>query len=233
MQNITLETVKSRHSVRSYLDKPLAADVRAALEAEIDACNREGNLAMSLVCDEPAAFDSAMAHYGKFSGVQNYVIVAGPAADDLEERAGYYGERVVLLAQSLGLNTCWVAMTFKKRFVKKAVAPGNKLVVVISLGYGATQGAGHAKSKTAEQVSALSAGVAEPDWFARGVEWALLAPTAMNQQSFLFTLVDAGEGGSVPVVRAEAKGGFYSKVDLGIVKLHFELGAAPQEVAWA
>ena len=36
-----------------------------------------------------------------------------------EEKAGYFGEHLVLKAQALGLNTCWVAMTFKKSACKR------------------------------------------------------------------------------------------------------------------
>jgi len=46
----------------------------------------------------------------------------------------------------------------------------------------------------------------------------LLAPTAMNQQKFIFEL--SGEKAT-----AKSGSGFYTKVDLGIAKLHFELAA--------
>lgn len=227
---ISIDTIKARHSVRAYADTPLTQDQIDALEAEIAACNQEGNLAFKLVVNEPEAFNSAMAHYGKFSGVRNYVILAGPAAPDLEERCGYYGERVALFAQDLGLNTCWVAMTFKKRFVKKAVPAGNDLVVVIALGYGETQGMTH-KNKELSQVSYIEQGTA-PAWFNKGIEAALLAPTAMNQQSFMFTYTGEQKDGK-PVVEAEARGGFYCNVDLGIAKQHFEIGAGKDAFVWA
>lgn len=223
------EAIKNRHSVRSFSDEPLSAQERAVLQAEIERCNAEGNLHMSLVCDEPEAFNSAMAHYGKFSGCTDYLVIAGEPAADLEERAGYYGERVVLLAQQLGLGSCWVAMTFKKRFVKKSVAAGEKLAIVVALGHGTTQGAAH-KGKTPDQVSQTVDGA--PEWFARGVDYALMAPTAMNQQSFSINLT-GGERAGKPLVSAKANGGFYCKIDLGIVKLHFELGAGAGAFAWA
>lgn len=226
---VSIDTIKARHSVRAYTDQPLNLEQISALEAEIAACNEEGNLAIKLVTDEPEAFDSAMAHYGKFSGVKNYVILAGPDAPDLEERCGYYGERVALLAQDLGLNTCWVAMTFKKRFVKKEVAPGNKLVVVLALGYGETQGIVH-KCKEASAVKSVLA-TEEPAWFAAGVEAALLAPTAMNQQHFMFVYTGVEKDGK-PSVKAGETGGFYAKVDLGIVKYHFEIGAGKENFSW-
>lgn len=143
---------------------------------------------------------------------------------DLDERCGYYGERLVLLAQQLGLNTCWVGMTFKKVPGAYEVKPGQKLVIVITLGYGATQGVPH-KVKTPEEVCPSIAQT--PAWFVRGVEAALLAPTAVNQQKF--TLAYQGDAD----VQAKAQLGFFSKVDLGIVKYHFELGAQPEQVRWA
>ncbi len=56
-----------------------------------------------------------------------------------------------------------------------------------------------------------------PDWFEEGMKAVLLAPTAVNQQKFYFTLTDGDR------VSAKVKGtGFYAKTDLGIVKYHFE-----------
>ena len=137
------EAMKARHSVRKYLAKPIPADVLTKLREEVDACNREGKLHIQLVTDEPGAFDCAMAKYGSFSGVSNYFVLVGPDDDGLEERAGYYGERLVLLAQMLGLNTCWVGLTFSKKKAHIEVRPGEKLVMVIALGYGAAQGTAH------------------------------------------------------------------------------------------
>lgn len=220
-----LEAIQARHAVRSYLDKAIPAETIAALQGEIDACNREGNLHIQLVTNEPKAFDGMMAHYGKFAGVQNYMALIGKKSADLDERLGYYGERAALKAQALGLNTCWVAMSFSKGAAKKRidVGSGEKLVCVLALGYGATQGVAH----SSKPMDALcKTGGAMPDWFRAGMEAAMLAPTAMNQQKFRLTL--AGE-----TVKAENRGGFYSKVDLGIVKYHFEIGAGAQPVRWA
>lgn len=206
------ELMKQRHSVRQYTDRELEAEALETLREEIDACNRESGLHIQLVTNEPQAFDSFMAHYGKFSGVTNYIALVGKKEDRLDELCGYYGERVLLKAQQLGLNTCWVAMTYKKIPGAFAVDKGEKLTVVISLGYGQTQGVAHT-SKMVEQVSNVSADT--PDWFRAGVEAALLAPTAMNQQKFTFTY-DNGQ------VTARAGRGFYTKLDLGIVKYHFD-----------
>lgn len=218
-----MEAIRQRHSVRQYTDKPLGEDVIRPLEEEIAACNKESGLHIQLVKNEPKAFDSFMAHYGKFGGVTNYIAMIGKKGPDLEEACGYYGERLVLKAQQLGLNTCWVAMTYSKIRSAFSVGEGEKLCIVISLGYGKTQGVPH-KSKAIEKV-AKTDGPA-PDWFTSGVEAALLAPTPMNQQKFQFTLTD-------DKVSVRAGVGFYTKIDLGIVRYHFEAGAGKEHFTWA
>lgn len=217
------EAVKTRHSVRQYQTKPLEPEVISQLQAEIDACNREGGLHIQLVTGEEKAFDGFMAHYGKFSGVTNYIAMIGRKNAQLDEKCGYYGERLVLKAQQLGLNSCWVAMTYSKIKTAFVIDQGEKLCVVIALGYGKTQGAPH-KSKTIAEVA--KAELEMPDWFKRGVEYALLAPTAMNQQKF--SLSRSGRK-----VTARAGMGLYAKVDLGIIKYHFELGAGTDNFGWA
>lgn len=220
-----LEAMEARHSVRSYRSAPLDAGAAETLRQAIDTCNKEGGLHIQLVTGDPKAFDTWMAHYGKFSGVQHYIALIGPKGDQLDEKPGYYGQRLVLLAQTLGLNTCWVAMTFGKGAAKSrcSIAPGEKLVCVLALGYGTTQGVPH-KSKPMEALCQAPAPM--PQWFRQGMEAAMLAPTAMNQQKFQISL----EGNRVT---ARSLGGFYSKVDLGIVKCHFEMGAGKENFTWA
>lgn len=217
-----LDAIQTRHSVRSYLQKPLEDGVKSALQNEIRAINQEAGLHVQLVVNEPKAFDGLMARYGKFSGVTNYIALVGKKSPDLDELCGRHGERLVLLAQQLGLNTCWVAMTYKKIPGVFQVDSGEKLTVVIALGYGAVQGVPH-KSKPAEAV-AKDFGKA-PEWFQRGVNAALLAPTAMNQQKFSFEIKDGR-------VLAKAGTGFYTKIDLGIVKYHFEAAAGKENFRW-
>lgn len=217
-----MDAIRERHSVRSYSEKALDGDVKMELLSYIEACNKESGLHMQLVMDEPHAFDGFMAHYGKFSGVKNYIAMIGKKDAGLEEKCGYYGEKVVLKAQQLGLNTCWVALTYSK--VRKAfqIDSGEKLCLVIAIGYGETKGMAH-KGKQPEAVMRADSPV--PEWFQKGIDSALLAPTAMNQQKFTFSL----KGNTVT---AKAGMGFYTKVDLGIAKYHFEVGAGKENFRW-
>lgn len=219
------EAIRARHSVRTFQPKAIEPEVANRLRRLIDDCNDKGLLHIQLVTDDPKAFGSSLlAHYGKFSGVTNYVAMVGPKDDDLDERIGYYGEQIVLEAQRLGLNSCWVGLTFKKNKQRIVIADDEKLVCVVALGYGTTQGVPH-KSKPFDKVASSDSREA-PSWFVRGVESALMAPTAVNQQKFHFRLIGDRR------VKVTAGIGFFSKVDLGIVKFHFEVGAHRENFDW-
>lgn len=218
-----LEAMERRHAVRMYFARPMEDAVKNKLNAFIEECNNESGLRFQLVTNELKAFSGIKAHYGRFSGVINYIALVGHKGPDFEEKCGYYGEKVALYAQTLGLNTCWVALTYGKSVVKRTVRPGEKLCMVIAVGYGANSGITH-KSKPVEKVMKAEN---PPEWFLNGIKAALLAPTAMNQQKFIFILNEDNK------VTAKAGGGFYVKTDLGIAKLHFELGAGKENFTWA
>jgi len=223
------EAIEARHSVRAYKEQPLAENVVKVLEEKIAVLNREGKLHIQLIQNEPKAFLGTMAKYGKFRNVGNYIVMAGQKADDLDERVGYYGEQLVLLAQTLGLNTCWVGLSYSKVSGTYELGEDEKIACYIAIGYGESQGVSH-KIKTVEQVS--NASDITPSWFKKGIEAALLAPTAVNQQKFSFEHV--GVKNNCHQIRA--KKGFsmigYTKIDLGIAKYHFEIGAGEVNFEW-
>ena len=223
------EAIEARHSVRAYKDQPLSEETVKVLEDELVTLNNEGQLHIQLICNEPKAFQGTMAKYGKFRNANNYLVMAGKKADDLDERIGYYGEHLVLLAQTLGLNTCWVGLSYSKVPGTYELGKDEKIACYIAIGYGETQGVGH-KIKTVEQVS--NASDITPSWFKKGVEAALLAPTAVIQQKFSFEYV----GMSNNHHQVRAKKGFsmigYTQMDLGIAKYHFEIGAGKDKFEW-
>lgn len=216
------ELMRARHSVRKYTGEPIEPEKREILDEEAADLSMRTGLLVRTVYDDDKVYKAGRPHYGSFSGCANCIAIFGDARD--HEKAGYYGEKIVLLAQSLGLGTCWTALTFEKSSPNLAPPKGKKLIIVIALGHPADTGNPH-KSKPAEKVSNLSSD--SPEWFAEGIEAALLAPTAINQQRFRFTLEDSGR------VKAEKLSGPCSAIDLGIVKYHFELGAGKENFEWA
>ncbi len=214
-----MKVMKERHSVRQYTEEKIGAEKRVVLDQLIEECNKEAGLHIQILYDEPECFKGGLAHYGKFTGVNNYIALVGPKSSHLDEDTGYYGEKIVLKAQELGLNTCWVALTHGKS--KAVIGKGEKQTCLISIGYGVTHGV-TSKSKVKDAVSDCNA--SSPEWFKTGVEAALLAPTAVNQQKFFIT--QKGDQASIKV-----KGiGTLTKLDLGIVKYHFETASGHKAV---
>lgn len=220
-----LEALQSRHSVRKYQDRPLEASDVAALQEEIAKINKEGDLHMQLVLNERKAFKGFLS-YGTFSNVANYIMVVGKKSESLEYRAGYYGEKLVLFAQRIRLNTCFVGLTYKKVDGAFEVGGDEKVVVCIAVGYGAADGYRSHKIKRPDQVSNINAD--SPEWFKNGVEAALLAPTAINQQKFYFEYIPEDK---VKPSKGTSLAG-YTKIDLGIAMYNFEIGAGCENFQW-
>ena len=110
-----MELMRARHSVRKYTDRKIEPEKAAQLQAEIEAINQESGLFFALVTENEEVFKANQPSYGSFSGCRNCLLLFGGRSS--AEQVGYYGERLVLFAQSLGLNTCWCALTFEKKAV--------------------------------------------------------------------------------------------------------------------
>lgn len=210
-----IEAIRARHSVRKYSNRKIDEETIATLNKAITDVNQEGNLHLQLLEDAGNTFNRLLNKAMGLGSAPSVIACVGVDDETLDERIGYYGEKIVLLAQQLGLNTCW-AGTYNPKNVAAQIKEGERLAIVIAIGYGENSGIVR-KSKTADQVSICSGDV--PEWFSFGVEMALLAPTAVNQQKFEIRL---GENNNVEIID---KGGILSKVDLGIVRYHFEVGA--------
>lgn len=214
-----MDIIEARHSVRQYKADPIEPEKRAVLDELCTKINSESGLNIQIIYDEPKCFKTFLAHYGMFTGVANYISIVGPKNADLDEKSGYYGQMLVLKAQEIGLNTCWVALTHGKS--KAVVNKGEKEAIIISLGYGENQGNVH-KNKNLDKLA--KTGEDDPDWYKAGVRAALLAPTAVNQQKFYIERV--GEQAKITAPR-----GNLTKLDLGIVKYNFEFASGHKTVS--
>ena len=78
------QAMKERHSVRSYLDKPISPDAAAKLNEEIECINKETGLNIQLILNEKDAFNGFLATYGMLKGVKNYIALVGEDSPCLE-----------------------------------------------------------------------------------------------------------------------------------------------------
>lgn len=209
------EAMLERHSVRNYQDKAIEADKIQAINEMIAQCNEEGKLHIQFLADAGNTFNRLLNKAMGLGSAPSVIACIGPDDETLDERIGYYGEKIVIFAQQLGLNTCW-AGTYNKKNVKAVINNGERLAIVIAIGYGVNGG----RTRKSKSVSDVIVGGVEdkPEWFIEGVKMALLAPTAVNQQKFEIAL----KGDDFEIID---KGGILSKIDKGIVKYNFEIGA--------
>lgn len=227
------EAVKTRRSVRDYNRCALTDDDIDMLIDEIAYINYKGNLNVQLRLDEPQTFVGGFASYGNIKGARNYIAMVGPKGKTIDERLGYYGERLVLAAQMRGISSVWLGLTYNKGKMGAVVDKGDVCPLVIAIGY-SDMGSGPRKVKPLERFAKVKGNPMKstdglPQWFVSGLEMVQLAPSAMNQQRYVFDLVDGDQGMSV---RATTKMGPYTKTDLGIARYHFEIGANRYSNDW-
>ena len=215
-----LEAIRQRHSVRQYRPDRIEEEKTSLLKAKIDELNAKGGLHLQFIEDADKTYNKLFNRVSGLGSAPSVIACVGKDDKSLDQRAGYYGEKLVLYAQTLGLNTCWTG-TFNRKTITADVPESERLVISIAIGYGKDQGKAH-KSKSKEQVSEASG--QRPEWFEKGLEAALLAPTAINQQKFLIKL-----NGDESVEFID-KGGPFSQVDIGIVKCHFEIGSGKKQI---
>lgn len=215
-----LEAISQRHSVRQYKPDRIEEEKVKLLKAKIDELNKEGNLNLQFIEDAEKTYNKLFNKVSGLGSAPSVIACVGKDDASLDQRVGYYGEKLVLFAQEIGLNTCWTG-TFNRKNISAEIPDGERLVISIAIGYGKDPGRVR-KSKSKEQVSEVSSDC--PEWFEKGIEAALLAPTAINQQKFLIKLNADGE------VEFIDKGGVLSQVDIGIVKCHFEIGSGKKQI---
>jgi len=231
MDDIT-RAIYQRISRRSYLDIPLEPTDASTLQDMILKLGGKGDRSIRLVLDNNEAFKGFRKSYGMFTGVRNYVALTGNKLNKIEiEKLGYYGELMVLYMTSLGFGTCWVGGTFDRGSCPLDLSNGESIICVIAVGYVAPKLSSrerfiyrmvHRKTKALEEMYASD--IAAPNWFLAGMKSVQRAPSAVNRQPVKFDLANGVVTAAVKSIKDES----YA-LDLGIAKLHFELGVGGGE----
>ena len=216
------EAINVRHSVRRYLDVQIEEEKVQQIKEVVAELNQRLDLHIQLVLDDKeVSTKNGKPKYGAFENAYNYFVLAGKKCSNLNEKLGYAGEYLALYCTTLGLGTCFVGLSYTNNKGKYLLEKDEKLDLVMYVGY--SNGTEHnRKSKTYDEVAR---GENVPEWFKLGVEAALKAPTALNQQKFILEYKDGK-------VKAKAQLGVYTHTDLGIVKCNFEIGSDMDGSIW-
>lgn len=245
-----IDAINIRTAVRAFDDEPIDDDTARQLEMSLEPINLIADLKIQLVCNQPKVFAEANAS-GHLSNAANYLAIVGPRNDDeAKERAGFYAERAVLAATLRGLGTLWVAGSLDRDEAARhcRISQSQELYLAIVIGHPANHLAYQAKSyeelcefqrthrptKTFEQFTAAMSDAeraSAPSWFVAGVKAAMKAPSAMNRQPITFTY-NAADDTAAAHIDHTAGDEHWALNDLGIAKLHFQIGAGQGKWAW-
>jgi len=225
------EAIDARISCRAYTAEPLDQATLAELAELAARLSEESGLRLVLVGPDDGGSELRLAARMFSGNVSSYVALIGPDDNASRERFGYVGEKLVLHATALGLGTCWVAGTFDRDSVTVPLEAGEVIHDVIPIGHmpakqpfaqRAIRAGLRKRDKRPEALYQGPTALAEaPDWVRSGIEAVIKGPSAVNQQPVVFVQDGAGLRATLPSVKREV-----AYTDLGIAKLHFELGAA-------
>lgn len=222
-----LEAIELRQSRRGFLETPVDAGIVSYLRERMEQYNKISNLSIQWIENGQEAFQGFSLGYGMFKGVRSYFALVGKTSDPhLKEKLGYYGEMLILEAVKYGLGTCWVGGTFNRNHCPCTVQSDETLIGLIVVGNVAEKKGfkenaiyklAHRGTKAIDAL--YSSDTTAPEWFISGMKAVQKAPSAVNLQPVRFKYTDG-------IVTAEIKNTeSYQPIDLGIAKLHFEIGS--------
>ena len=146
-----VDLIRARHSVRNYKPEKIEEEKAFLIRQKIEEINAEGDLHLQFVEDSGKTYNKLLNRTMGLDSAPSVIACVGKDDETLEERVGYYGEQLVLYAQSLGLNTCWAGI-FSRKKIPVVIDPGEKIVISIAIGYGENQGQSHS-SRPIDQIS--------------------------------------------------------------------------------
>jgi nitroreductase len=233
----TVETIKKRHSVRTYTGKPLSDEYIAQIKEYISQLKTPFDMKarIELVNVISNGAPVKLGTYGLVKGASNYLVLICEK-DPFSETAGaYMFEQVILFCTSLDLGTCWIGGTFSRGDFKKQISlESNEQIRVISpVGYASGQkrfiekyivqaDKKHASRKPFEELffdedfsNPLTESTAGQ--FFTPLEMVRLAPSANNKQEWRVLL----DEGYLHFYKKPYP--MFDTIDMGIALCHFEL----------
>lgn len=245
------DTIKSRHSTRTYTDQLISVETREIINDYIQTLSNPFSIKVNfrLIESKTSANSEKLGTYGVIKGSTNYIGASVESSEFALEALGYEFEKLILYLTSLGLGTCWLGGTFNRsRFSKALELKENEIFPAISpFGYPSS------KKRIADSLVRLSAKSDQrKPWsdlffnrdftqsltsdvagaYSFPLELLRLAPSASNKQPWRIVQ----DGTTYHFYESHAKGygthfGYdIQKVDLGIAACHFHLAALEKDL---
>ena len=239
-----IELIKTRRSYRSYANKDIDQEALNKFEVYLDQINNEaGSRARVIILSNEANGEKRkLGTYGFISGSKTFLIGILDRQTNDALQFGYLFEKVILKATELGLQTCWMGGTFKKKdFSQHIDMDSHEYIAIVSpIGYSSEQ-----KRLVEKTIRSFSGSDKRKPWeelffdevfapltldsageYALPLEMVRLGPSASNIQPW--RIVKQGNDFHFYLVRKKGHSFAYDMQlnDIGIAKCHFQLTAA-------
>ena len=216
-----IKAIELRHSRRAYQSRHLSEEIKAVIKEMAAAANEVSQAQFIFIDDATPAFKL-------FTGKFSMLVVCGPDSQKAREDCGYYGESIMLQCVYHGLGTCWVGGTYNENKVYEMLdlPVDRRIYCVITVGYPKDKysavektmyKATHRKSKAYQDMFEYC-DEKLPDEYAYAMKLVELAPSAVNRRPVKFRYENGVFSAGVDEPYSD------KSIDLGIAKLHFQLG---------
>lgn len=235
-----IDAIDVRISTRSFSPDLIEEGILRQFLQNMDAMSVISGVRMTFVENHPELFEKAHA-YGAFNGAAHVVVLSGPTDDlDAIEKAGFYGERLILTATLQGLATCWVDGSVDcDRAGELAGIPADEMVyTLIAVGYFDDQEAvlkqsyeERCETQTTHRTSLSVADLGGVDdssapWYRDAVVAVMKAPSARNKQPVRLTYISTETDSMTAHIDPDTElSSLAQYLCLGIAKLHAQIGA--------
>ena len=231
--------VDGRRSRRRFDEKPLKKEHLERLQAVCADFRPFESARAVLVTESPKrVFKGAIGPYGKIRGAPAFIAFVGDTRSPIvQEQIGYMGEGIVLEAEALHVNTCWVSGTFRPDATAAllGIDENEAVLAVTPVGYATPRLSfeeklltGFGRTHRRKPLSDLVIGLEQPEWprwIRAALESARLAPSSVNRQPWRFhaerdSITVAVDSGELKRESVQSK-----RLDCGIAMLHIEVAA--------
>jgi len=231
--------VDSRRSRRRFDGRPLKKRHLERLQAACAGFRPFETARAVLIAGSPErVFRGAIGPYGKIRGAPAFIAFVGNMRSPIvQEQIGYTGEGIVLEAEALHVNTCWVSGTFRRDETTALLDIGDReaVLAVTPVGYAPPQLSfeerlltGFGRTHRRKPLSELAIGLAYnewPAWVRAALESARLAPSAVNRQPWRFHVERDSITVAVDTGKLKREAVQSKRLDCGIAMLHIEVAA--------
>lgn len=134
-----VETIKKRHSVRTYENKTLLPEDRQQLISYMNTLENPFDVQVKthIVDRKVNTEGEKLGTYGVIKGASTFIGVSIPNTQLAPVAAGYQFENLILYATNMGLGTVWLAATFNRDSFSNAmdIKPDELFPAISPIGY--------------------------------------------------------------------------------------------------